>query len=65
MIAAQTATCIMRFLGKIFAHFRARRAAPQGGYDPEVLFAGWVQLPASFREFLRRKPGTLPRTLRN
>ena len=59
MIAAQTATGTMRLLGKIFARFRARRATSPGGYGPEVLFAGWVELPEAFRKLAtRRAPGT-------
>lgn len=49
----------MRILGRIFARFRARRAAPPGGYGPEVLFAGWVELPEQFRKLpALRSPGT-------
>ena len=58
MNAARTATGTMRLLDKLFAHFRVRRAAPQGGYGPEVLFAGWVELPEAFRKLAtRRSPG--------
>lgn len=52
----------MRIFGKILARFRARRTHRPGGYGPEVLFAGWVQLPESFRGLLRRDPGSGRRT---
>ena len=61
MNAAWTATCTMRFLGKIFARFGARRAAPPGGYGPEVLFAGWVELPEQFRKFSALRSPATPR----
>ncbi len=59
MTAAQTMTGTMRLLDKILARFRAARAAPPGGYGPEVLFAGWVELPEAFRQLAaRRSPGS-------
>lgn len=52
----------MRFFARILARFRARRASRSGGYGPEVLFAGWVHLPESFRVLARREPGAPRRT---
>jgi len=41
----------MGVIRRIFWSFRARRPARAGGYGAEVLFAGWVELPAGFRGF--------------
>ena len=62
MTAAQTMTGTMRLLGKILARFRARRAAPAGSYGPEVLFAGWVELPEAFRTLATRRSPARPRS---
>lgn len=35
-----------------------RRPARQGGYGAEVLFAGWVELPAAFRQLKRPTAGS-------
>lgn len=40
----------MRLIRQILSAFRRRQPASAGGYGAEVLFAGWVDLPASFRE---------------
>jgi hypothetical protein len=45
----------MRLIRQIFSVFRRRHPAPAGGYGAEVLFAGWVDLPASFRELAKRR----------
>jgi hypothetical protein len=44
----------MRLIRHILSAFRRRRPAPAGGYAAEVLFAGWVELPAAFREHAAR-----------
>jgi hypothetical protein len=43
----------MRFLKRVFFALRPRRRRG-GGYGADVLFAGWVDLPAAFREARRR-----------
>lgn len=53
----------MRRLGRLLARLRARRAAPAGGYGPEVLLAGWVQLPPAFRDRPQGEPKSARRTL--
>ena len=45
----------MGFIRKMLWPFRRRRQAPARGYDAEVLFAGWVDLPATFREIISRR----------
>jgi hypothetical protein len=45
----------MRLIRKLLSVFRRRQAAPEGGYAAEVLFAGWVDLPAAFREHAARR----------
>ena len=40
----------MRLLKRLFAALRAQRPGRPAGYGEEVLFAGWVELPAAFRE---------------
>jgi hypothetical protein len=45
----------MRLIRQFLAVFRRRRPAPAGGYAAEVLFAGWVELPAAFREHASRR----------
>jgi hypothetical protein len=47
----------MELMRRIYRRLRARRPARAGGYGAEVLFAGWVELPAAFRQLLaRRRP---------
>jgi len=41
----------MSFIRRILATLRRPRAR----YGEEVLFAGWVQLPRSIREIMRRR----------
>ena len=41
----------MGFIRRIFVTLRRPRAR----YGDEVLFAGWVQLPALFRGIMRRR----------
>jgi hypothetical protein len=45
----------MRFIRSMLWPFRRRRKAQPGGYGAEVLFAGWVELPAAFREIMSRR----------
>lgn len=45
----------MRLIHWIFGSFNARRQARARGYDVEVLCAGWVELPAAFREIISRR----------
>ena len=45
----------MSFIRRIFGLFRRRRRARAGGYGAEVLFAGWVEVPAAFREIISRR----------
>jgi hypothetical protein len=45
----------MRLIRQLLSVFRRRQAAPEGGYAAEVLFAGWVDLPAAFREHAARR----------
>jgi hypothetical protein len=51
----------MRLIRHLFLAFRRRQAAPTGGYGAEVLFAGWVELPASFRELAARRAANTAR----
>jgi hypothetical protein len=51
----------MELVRRIYRALRARRPARAGGYSAEVLFAGWVELPAAFRELLARRRATGPR----
>lgn len=44
----------MRLIHWIFGSFRQRQPA-RAGYGDEVLFAGWVELPAAFREIIARR----------
>ena len=39
----------MRLLRQIFGSLRLRRRMRPAGYSAEVLFSGWVDLPAEFR----------------
>ncbi len=41
----------MNFIRRMLVKFRRARAR----YGEEVLFAGWVQLPRSIREIIRRR----------
>ena len=50
----------MRLLRQIFASLRLGRRMRPAAYSAEVLFAGWVDLPAAFRERLKRQPA-IPR----
>jgi hypothetical protein len=45
----------MRLIRQILSAFGRRHSAPRGVYTAEVLFAGWVELPASFRELVARR----------
>ena len=45
----------MKLIRQFLSVLRRRQAAPEGGYAAEVLFAGWVELPASFRELAARR----------
>ena len=45
----------MSFIRLLFGTFRRHRQARRGRYDAEVLFAGWVELPAAFREIIARR----------
>ncbi len=45
----------MSYLRKLWLGYRVRRQARPGGYDAEVLFAGWVELPPAFREIIARR----------
>jgi hypothetical protein len=38
----------MSYLRKLWQSYRQRSKAQRGGYDAEVLFAGWVDLPPAF-----------------
>jgi hypothetical protein len=38
----------MNYLRKLWKSCRRRSQARRGGYDVEVLFAGWVDLPPAF-----------------
>jgi hypothetical protein len=40
----------MGLLKKFWARLRSRRQPRRNGYGPEVLCAGWVDLPAPLRE---------------
>ena len=42
----------MSLLRRFWVSFRRRRSAR---YAEEVLFAGWVELPAAFREIIARR----------
>ncbi len=44
----------MRLIRSVLQFLRPQ-AAPERGYGAEVLFAGWVELPAAFREIMRRR----------
>ena len=41
----------MRLIRRLLTTLRA----PRLRYEDEVLFAGWVELPASFREIIARR----------
>lgn len=51
----------MRLIRQLLSVFRRRHPAPAGGYAAEVLFAGWVDLPASFREHAARRAAGIAR----
>ena len=42
----------MSLIRRMLESFRRR---PSAGYGAEVLFANWVELPAAFREIIRRR----------
>lgn len=44
----------MNFIRRLLSAFGRRRKAGSG-YGSEVLFAGWVELPAAFRELVERR----------
>jgi hypothetical protein len=54
----------MKLIRQFLSVFRRRQAAPEGGYAAEVLFAGWVELPASFRELAARRAASTARNHR-
>jgi hypothetical protein len=57
-IAARTEICAMRLLRHFLSRWRPRRAA--AGYGREVLFSGWIELPAGYRSApARRSPAAL------
>jgi hypothetical protein len=45
----------MSYLRNLWFRFRPRRAVRAVRYGPEILFAGWVDLPATFREIISRR----------
>jgi len=45
----------MSYLRNLWFRFGLRRRARTRGYGPEILFAGWVELPAAFREIISRR----------
>ncbi len=45
----------MSFIRLLFGTFRRGRPLPRRRYTEEVLFAGWVDLPAAFREIIARR----------
>jgi hypothetical protein len=48
----------MNLVHRIFGTLFQRRRVAAGGagkYGAEVLFAGWVELPKSFREIIARR----------
>lgn len=45
----------MSFLRILLGTFRRHRPWPRRRYTEEVLFAGWVDLPAAFREIISRR----------
>jgi len=51
----------MRLIRQLFSAFRRRHPAPPGGYGAEVLFSGWVDLPASFRKLAARRTASATR----
>jgi len=44
----------MSYLLRLFGYGSRRKAVRSGEYGEEVLFAGWVDLPAGFREIIAR-----------
>jgi len=47
----------MSLLRRLFRFLDRRRGArAMTGYGPEVLFAGWVDLPAAYRHLMPRRP---------
>jgi hypothetical protein len=38
----------MNYLRNLWRSYLRRPQGRHGGYDPEVLFAGWVDLPPAF-----------------
>jgi hypothetical protein len=44
----------MRLILRLLAVFGGRRKA-RAGYGAEVLFAGWVELPAAFRDLVAHR----------
>jgi len=45
----------MSYLRNLWHSYRLRRQARERGYGAEVLFASWVELPATFREIIPRR----------
>ncbi len=45
----------MSYLRHLLMKYRLRRAIRAAGYDAEVLYAGWVDLPPAFREIIFRR----------
>lgn len=55
----------MRHMVNFLSRLRARRGVPPGGYGPEVLFAGWVDLPEAFRQPAAGRAAAAPRASHN
>jgi hypothetical protein len=45
----------MRLLRRLIFTLTSGAKAPREHYEAEVLFAGWVNLPAGFREIIARR----------
>jgi hypothetical protein len=45
----------MGYIRHLWFMYRLRRRARAAGYDAEVLFANWVELPRGFREIIARR----------
>jgi hypothetical protein len=45
----------MSYVRNLWFRFRLRLGVRADAYGPEILFAGWVELPAAFREIIPRR----------
>ena len=45
----------MSYVRNLWFRFRLRRRVRADAYGPEILFAGWVELPPTFREIISRR----------